>query len=127
MFVIFALLISRDNTQTIQSKFECDIKINQSNKNNQILSITQIPFETYLNSNYAQNEIKKMNFGKPFIGLSSFSIEHILPCSIYLFLTKNSIIFYKLIRYIDQFKLFLKNKNYDKILNFIKKNWFNCY
>ena len=135
------LLIYRNNVETQRTKWtrtqliesvECDMyeQSAESDDNNneykeKILSITEMPFEKYLSSSsfmlYSQKEIKKLNFGLPFIGLSQFSIEHLLPSPIYLCLKENSICFYKLERFIDKFKLLLKSKNYANIIKFIEE------
>jgi len=108
-------------TELIES-IESDIG---NNSDDFILSICEMPLEKYVSSSsfmlYSRKEIKKLNDGKPFIGLSQFSIQHLLPSTIFLCLRQNSIIFYRLQRYIDQFKLLLKDKNYQNIIQFIDK------
>eukprot|EP01083_Nonionella_stella_P009338 26940_1 len=133
------LLISRNNVETIKSKYvhrnkliesiESDLALGQANTNNLILALCAMPkrksaaaenpAETMLL--YSRKEMKKLNAAKPFIGLSPFAIQHLVPCSVYLVLRQKSIVFYKLLRYLDEFETLLCRQNYDAILKFIDK------
>jgi len=126
------LLMWRNDIETQKSKYvrpqlfesiECDSVSGRDN--NCILSVCKMPLERYYSASsfllYSRKEIKKLNAGKPFVGLSQFAIEHLLPSPIYLCLRKHSITFYKLQRYIDRFKVLLLSRNYEHIFHFIRK------